>query len=49
MITVFFRPYQASRTSSEQKPGPIAIISPIEPGGGGSAMLAPKYIQHRHR
>ncbi len=32
--------YQASSTSSEQKAGPIAIISPIEPAGGGSAMLA---------
>ena len=34
------RPYQLSRTSSAEKPGPIAIISPIEPGDGGSAMVA---------
>ena len=33
-------PYQLSRTSSAEKPGPIAIISPIEPGDGGSAMVA---------
>src|SRR6201997_2074124 len=33
-------PYQLSRTNSAEKPGPIAIISPIEPGDGGSAMVA---------
>src|SRR5579875_1119660 len=32
--------YQPSSTSSEQNAGPMAIINPNEPGGGGSAMLA---------
>ena len=40
VFTISCRRYQASSTSSEQKAGPIAIISPIEPGGGGSARLA---------
>ncbi|EUA91797.1 hypothetical protein I551_1642 [Mycobacterium ulcerans str. Harvey] len=34
------RTYHVSNTSSEQNAGPIAIISPIEPAGGGSARLA---------
>src|ERR1700733_2289011 len=32
--------YQLSSTSSAEKPGPMAIISPREPGGGGSVMVS---------
>jgi hypothetical protein len=35
-----FGPYQLSRTNSAEKPGPMAIISPIVPGDGGSAIVA---------
>jgi hypothetical protein len=39
VIQSFVGPYQLSRTSSAEKPGPMAIISPIEPGGGGSVIV----------
>jgi hypothetical protein len=32
--------YQLSSTSSAEKPGPIAIINPKDPGGGGSVMVS---------
>jgi len=32
--------YQLSSTSSAENPGPMAIISPREPGDGGSVMVS---------
>src|SRR6202022_4051633 len=38
-ISRYNRTYQPSSTSSAEKPRPMAIISPMEPGGWGSVMV----------